>query len=376
MLPRLGLWGHSESEGEEVDVFEQLKQNILTEVAQTAKLGEDVDPYKRPLPTNTTNGTSTSGGRKGWGAGGSAKRLRRGRHVSRECAEEDLQAIDLFTKSDRERLEFAPYGGRRRKMVAQLAAIYCIEARACGRTGQTFFRTEQTKVDLCKEDLARVDAVLAEFTRRQEGQNHLNASFRAESEERLQQGLNTPVADSNIGKQMLKSMGWKEGSALGKHSESSSHSGYCTTSSDSEHVGSDDGNQRWAPDDPPHPLNGRNRPSREHRQGSEASMDEKLAVERQSRADASMTHSTQSRQGQHVNGCSASSELLSRAFTKKTVLGGEPGAGRSMDGHVASAQEVDNTHGLSKKRRLVEPISIQIKRNRHGLGHDSDAARQ
>eukprot|EP00958_Prasinococcus_capsulatus_P020906 scaffold2773_cov410-Prasinococcus_capsulatus_cf.AAC.19 len=41
MLPRLGLWGHSESEGEEVDVFEQLKQNILTEVAQTAKLGRE-----------------------------------------------------------------------------------------------------------------------------------------------------------------------------------------------------------------------------------------------------------------------------------------------------------------------------------------------
>ncbi|KAK9864499.1 hypothetical protein WJX84_001425 [Apatococcus fuscideae] len=55
------------------------------------------------------------------------------------------RALDDFVVGQDERLELEPFSRTRRKQVAALASIYNLEARACGRAGQTFFRTPETQ---------------------------------------------------------------------------------------------------------------------------------------------------------------------------------------------------------------------------------------
>ncbi|KAK9906899.1 hypothetical protein WJX75_009914 [Coccomyxa subellipsoidea] len=100
-----------------------------------------------------------------------------------------------------------------RLQVRALAAVYGLEPRACGRTGQTLFRTERTGA-LTNEGLAQVQRLLACSV----PSGKPTPELKRELEEAMRSSraaLTRPIKADNKGSLMLRQMGWSEGSGLG-----------------------------------------------------------------------------------------------------------------------------------------------------------------
>ncbi|CAL8462445.1 g1978 [Coccomyxa elongata] len=100
-----------------------------------------------------------------------------------------------------------------RLQVRALAAIYGLEARACGRTGQTLFKTDRAG-PLTTEGCAQVQRLLAcsipSGKPTPELKRELEQAMRSS-----RTALSRPITANNKGSLMLKQMGWSEGSGLG-----------------------------------------------------------------------------------------------------------------------------------------------------------------
>ncbi|KAK9840070.1 hypothetical protein WJX74_002903 [Apatococcus lobatus] len=176
---------------------------ISADVKGLQKLVEEVD--EEPLTASLQEVSSPQHSRG---------RHTRQRQTSPPCTPafdlaEVLARLDTFVTESDDRLELEPLPKSQRKQVAALANLYALEARACGRAGQTFFKTLNTK-PLSSEDQIQAKRLLACSFRPPQSKK-----ARTALRQQTRSALPVPVPESNIGNQLLRGLGWQEGQGLG-----------------------------------------------------------------------------------------------------------------------------------------------------------------
>ncbi|KAK9819750.1 hypothetical protein WJX72_001885 [[Myrmecia] bisecta] len=116
------------------------------------------------------------------------------------------------SQPSRTALELPRYTKLQRQQVRALAAVFGLEPRACGRVGQTLFKTKRAG-PLTAAGEAQAQRLLACSITYGRPTAQLAQEMQAAMNQRTT--LTTPIAETNKGSQMLRQMGWSQGMGLG-----------------------------------------------------------------------------------------------------------------------------------------------------------------